>query len=50
MGPAVFARRCVDGGLDYVGVDLSPIMVQRALALGLNGVHSVDPDHHRPCG
>jgi SAM-dependent methyltransferase len=35
MGPAVFARRCVELGLEYVGIDISPVMVQRAQALGL---------------
>jgi SAM-dependent methyltransferase len=37
MGPAVFARRCVDAGLEYTGIDISPVMVQRAQALGLPG-------------
>lgn len=37
MGPGVFARRCIELGLEYVGIDISPIMVERAQALGLNG-------------
>ncbi len=36
MGPAVFARSCVERRLQYVGIDISPVMVQRATALGLN--------------
>ena len=39
MGPAVFARRCVDRGLEYVGIDISPVMVQHAEALGLAAAH-----------
>lgn len=46
MGPAVFARACVEGGLDYVGIDISPVMVQRARALGLNGAQYVVGDLH----
>ena len=46
MGPAVFAQRCVDRRLDYVGIDISPVMVQRAQALGLNGVQYLVGDLH----
>ena len=35
MGPGVFAPRCTDRGLDYVGIDISSVMVGRAQALGL---------------
>jgi SAM-dependent methyltransferase len=35
MGPAVFARACVDRGLHYLGIDISPVMVQRAEDLNL---------------
>ena len=35
MGPAVFGRACVDRGLRYLGIDISPVMVQRARDLNL---------------
>jgi SAM-dependent methyltransferase len=35
MGPGVFARDVVDRGFHFVGVDISPEMVERARALGL---------------
>jgi SAM-dependent methyltransferase len=35
MGPAVFGRPCLDRGLDYLGIDISPVMVQRARDLHL---------------
>jgi SAM-dependent methyltransferase len=38
MGPAVFAPACLDAGLEYVGIDISPVMVERARALRLRGV------------
>jgi len=44
MGPAVFARRCLDRGLEYVGIDISPVMVERARALDLKGTHYVVGD------
>jgi SAM-dependent methyltransferase len=37
MGPAVFGKPCVDRGLDYLGVDISPVMVQHARDLNLQG-------------
>jgi SAM-dependent methyltransferase len=37
MGPAVFARHCLDRGLSYVGIDISSEMVDRARSLGLEG-------------
>ena len=37
MGPGVFARRCVEHGLDYIGIDISAIMVEKAQALGVSG-------------
>ena len=39
MGPAVFARECVESGQEYVGIDISPVMVRRAQELGLKGAH-----------
>ena len=44
MGPAVFGRACADRGLHYLGVDISPVMVQRAQALNLAGVEYVVGD------
>ena len=35
MGPAVFAKFCVDHGLNYLGIDISPKMVERARNLKL---------------
>ena len=37
MGPAVFGRACIDRGLQYVGIDISPEMVRRAQSLNLPG-------------
>lgn len=36
MGPGVFAPDVVQRGLQFVGVDISPVMVERANALGLD--------------
>lgn len=35
MGPAVFGSSCISQGLYYVGVDISPEMVQKAKSLNL---------------
>jgi SAM-dependent methyltransferase len=35
MGPAVFAQFCEKKGLSYLGIDISPMMVERAKALNL---------------
>ncbi len=35
MGPAVFAKFCEKKNLSYLGIDISPIMVERAKALNL---------------
>jgi SAM-dependent methyltransferase len=35
MGPAVFARFCEKRNLSYLGIDISPIMVDRAIALNI---------------
>jgi SAM-dependent methyltransferase len=35
MGPAVFAKFCEKKGLSYLGIDISPMMVERAKALNL---------------
>ncbi|MEP6916733.1 MAG: methyltransferase domain-containing protein [Acidobacteriota bacterium] len=35
MGPAVFGRACVDRGLGYLGIDISPVMVQHARDMNL---------------
>lgn len=37
MGPGVFAARCRERGLDYLGIDISPVMVEHAQALGVRG-------------
>lgn len=36
MGPGVFAPYCVSRGCQYLGVDISPEMIERARALGLH--------------
>jgi SAM-dependent methyltransferase len=35
MGPAVFARFCEKKNLSYIGIDISPAMVERAKALNI---------------
>jgi SAM-dependent methyltransferase len=44
MGPAVFGRACGDRGLHYLGIDISPEMVQRARALNLAGAEYLAGD------
>jgi SAM-dependent methyltransferase len=44
MGPAVFGRACVDHGLRYLGIDISPVMVERARALNLKNSEFVVGD------
>lgn len=44
MGPAVFGRACVDRGLQYLGIDISPVMVQRAGDLNLVGAEYLTGD------
>lgn len=35
MGPAVFGRHCTERGMSYLGIDISPKMVERARAMNL---------------
>ena len=35
MGPAVFGKDCTARGLSYFGIDISPVMVERARSLNL---------------
>lgn len=44
MGPAVFGQACIDNGLRYLGVDISPVMVEHAKALGLKDAEYVIGD------
>lgn len=44
MGPAVFGEACINHGLSYLGIDISPVMVEHARALGLKDAEFVVGD------
>jgi SAM-dependent methyltransferase len=44
MGPGVFAQDVVSRGLRFIGIDLSPEMIERARALGLENCEYVAGD------
>lgn len=44
MGPAVFGPTCINHGLRYLGIDISPVMVERARAAGLQDAEFIVGD------